>query len=266
MAAIPLSDIGVRDVKRALQTRFPKDKSSHLSEALASALGYSTNISLVAAMKDIDPDDPDYALLDESAFLTRLHAVSGRKMGVSDRSLIFDNIRYAEGHRVVRTRSVGYNRTKYHKSVRLRAWRNMLVAGINAGIDQRLFTIRAGDNRWPGKEPDRYGRRDPYVFAFDIEGIPAIASVHDAGYDELSVHVALWPAPEGTRWVGAAYAGFLAGDAYASGWLERRDGAWLQVSSQGLKDSFSCRRARLATVASLEVRPVGYADRGSFKL
>ena len=142
----------------------------------------------------------------------------------------------------------------------------MLVAGINVAIDRRLFTIRPGDNRWPGHEPDRYGRHNPYLFEFEIEGIPAIASVNDAGYDELSIHVAFWPSPESKKWVGAAWAGFLAGDAYASGWLERRDGAWLQVSTQGLKDQFSCRRHRLVQVAQLEVEPKGYADRGSFKL
>lgn len=266
MAAIPLNDSGVRDVKRALTTRFPKDKSSHLSEALAAALGFTTSISLAAAIRGADREDPDYALLDEGAFLSRLARVTGRKMGVNDRSLSFDNIRYAEGHSVVQTRSAGYERTKYGNSVRLRAWRNMLIAGINAAIARRLFTVRPGDNRWPGHEPDKFGRREPHVFDFEIDGISALGSVHDAGYDELSIHVSLWPASDGKRWVGAARAGFLAGEAYASGWLERRDGAWLQVSSQRLGDQFSCRRDRLDQVAAIEVQPKGYADRGSFRL
>lgn len=266
MAAIPLNEAGVRDVKRALTTRFPKDKSSHLSEALAAALGFSTSISLVTAVRESNREDPEYALLDEDAFLVRLSAVTGRKMGVNDRSLIFDNIRYADGHGIVKTRSIGYRRTKYGKSVRLRAWRNMLIAGINAAIDRRLFTIRPGDNRWPGHEPDKFGRREPHVFEFEIAGIPALCSVNDAGYDELAIHVSLWPTPDGERWVRAAMAGFLAGDAYASGWLERRDGAWLQVSSQRLRDQFSCRRDRLDQIAAIQVQPKGYADRGSFRL
>jgi len=266
MAAIPLNETGIRDVKRALMSRFPKDKSSHLSEALAAALGFKTGISLAAALRESGPDDPEHRLLNEAAFIARLAAVSGRKMGVSDRWLIFDNLRYADGNSVIRTRSPGYKQTKYTRATRLRSWRNMLVAGINVAIDRRLFTIRPGDNRWPGHEPDRYGRHNPYLFEFEIEGIPAIASVNDAGYDELSIHVASWPSPESKKWVGAAWAGFLAGDAYASGWLERRDGAWLQVSTQGLKDQFSCRRHRLVQVAQLEVEPKGYADRGSFKL
>lgn len=266
MAAIPLTTSGVRDVKRGLQSRFPDDKSSHLSEALAAALGFNTSISLVTAISQTNPLDPEHVLLDEQAFLGRLEAVAGRKMRSNDRSLVFDNISYAEGHSVVRTRSAAYDRIAYAKATRRRAWRNMLVSGINTGIQRRLFTIRPGDNRWPGREGDQYGVKHPYVFTFDIEGIPALGSVHDAGYDELSIHVALWPTPDGAKWVGAAQAGFLAGDAYASGWLERRDGAWLQVSSQGLGETFSCRQNRLSGVAGLEVLPKGYGDRGSFKL
>lgn len=266
MAAIPLNESGVRDMKRALVKRFPKDKSAHISEALAVSMGFTTNMALIAAIRDGNADDPDYALLDEATFLARLAEVTGRKMGVNDRYLIFDNIRFADGHVVVQTLSPGYRRTKYAKNARLRAWRNMLVAGINAAIDCRLFTIRPGDNRWPNQAPDRYGNRKPHIFEFEIGDIPALCSVHDAGYDELSIHVALWPTPDSARWLPAASAGFLAGDAYASGWLERRDGAWLQVSTQALRDQFSCRRARLPQVAALAVQPNGYADRGSFKL
>lgn len=266
MASISLNELGVRDVKRALTMRFPQDKSSHLSEALAAALGFSTSISLATVIRESNREDPDYVLLDEVAFLARLAAVTGRKMGVNDRSLNFDNMRYAEGRSIVKTRSIGYRRTKYGKSLRLRAWRNMLIAGINAAIDRRLFTVRPGDNRWPGCEPDKFGRREPYIFEFEIAGIPALCSVHDAGYDELAIHVSLWPTPDGERWVGAAMAGFLAGDAYASGWLERRDGAWLQVSSQKLRDQFSCRRNRIDEVVAIQIQPKGYADRGSFRL
>jgi hypothetical protein len=266
MAAIPLNEAGVRNMKRALVGQFPKDKSSHISEALAASMGFKTNMALVAAIRDGNPDDPDYVLLNEAIFLARLAGVTGRKMSVNNRSLIFDNIRFADGNSPVRTLSPGYRRTKYAKNARLRAWRNMLVAGINAAIDRRLFTILPGDNRWPNCDPDRYGKRDPHVFAFEIAQIPALCSVHDAGYDELSIHVALWPTTDSARWLPAAWAGFQAGDAYASGWLERRDGAWLQVSTQPLRDQFSCRRARLPQVAALDVQPEGYADRGSFRL
>lgn len=191
MAAIPFTDSGVRDVKRGLQARFPKDKSSHLSEALAAALGFTTSISLVTAIRQSDPLDPEHILLDEQAFLGRLEAIAGRAMGPKDRSLVFDDVPYADGHSVVRTRSAAYDGIAYAKNMRRRAWRNMLVAGINTAIERRLFTIRPGDNRWPGREGDQYGTKYPHVFAFDFDGFPALGSVNDAGYDELSIHVAL---------------------------------------------------------------------------
>ena len=43
-------------------------------------------------------------------------------------------------------------------------------------------------------------------FVFDKRA-SAIAWVGDAGFDELSIHVALWPTPDGERWVRVANAG-----------------------------------------------------------
>jgi hypothetical protein len=48
--------------------------------------------------------------------------------------------------------------------------------------------------------------------------------VHDAGFDELSIHVAVNPKDD---WVKASNAGFNAGDLFASTWLEREKGAWI---------------------------------------
>ncbi|WCK21758.1 hypothetical protein [Agrobacterium tumefaciens] len=106
-------------------------------------------------------------------------------------------------------------------------------------------------------------RRETQVFHIEIDGIPAIGTVSDAGFDELSVHVALWPTPEAIVRARAFNAGFAAGDAFASGWLERRDGARLQYSR---KPHFRCRNHRLSQLAELDIRPKGYSDRGSFKM
>lgn len=265
MAAIPLNDAGVRNMKRALTSRFPEHKSSHLSEALAASLGFQTNIALATKLRDSNPDDPDYALLDEGRFLDRLATVVRRELTPSERSLVFDDMNYADLHQVVRTRSPGYRRVNY-KGTRLRAWRNMLVAGVNAAIDRRLISVRPGDNRWQNLEIDAREKPKPHVFPFEIDGIPALCSIHDAGYDELSIHVAFWPTADSADWLPAAWIGFRAGDAFASGWLERRDGAWLQVSSDPLGRQFSCRQPRLEKIAALDIQPKGYADRGSFKM
>jgi hypothetical protein len=143
------------------------------------------------------------------------------------------------------------------------AFAKPMVAGINAGIEQRLFTVRRGDNRWPGVAGDTHDRRGPHVFHFMVGAIPALGSVSDAGWDELAMHVTFWPTVDGERWVRASNAGFLAGELFASGWLERRDGTWLQVAS---KPEFSCRKSRPAVAATLRLDPRGYADRGSFKM
>jgi hypothetical protein len=139
-----------------------------------------------------------------------------------------------------------------------------MVSAINAGLQQRLFSLLPGDNRWLGF--DAANNRNQYqghVFRFVIDNIPAIGSVTDAGFDELSIHVAFWPTPDGERWVKSSNAFFLAGELFAYGWLERRDGAWLQTAS---KPGLSCRKPRLAVAAGVDVRPRGYADRGNFKL
>jgi len=265
MTAIPLTVSGIHNAKRALQAHFPNDKSAHLTEALAAACGFKTNAALLAAMKSVNPVDPDYVLLDEKAFIAR-HEVLNGKAGTSDICRFsFDHLLYPDSSEIVKTRSS--HKIDYSKSTRKRAWRNAMVAGINAGLGMRLFSVRPDDNRWPGATRDRFNRSEPFVYRFSIGSIPAIASVHNAGFDELSIHVALWPAPDGERWVRTVNAGFHAGELFASGWLERRDGAWLQVSSDsGTGWSFACRKHRLIDAAAIEISPNGYADHGSFKL
>lgn len=267
MTTIPLTESAIRNAKRAIQTRFPHEKSAHLTEALAAACGFNSHAALLATLKAGDPGDPDHVLLEEKAFLNRLEAITEKKLSINDRALSFDLLRYPNDTEVIKTQSSRMNAANYANSARKRAWRNTMVAGINEAIDRRLFTVRPGDNRWPGANKDKSERHEPYVYRFSIANIPAVASVHDAGFEELSIHVALWPTPEGERWVRAANAGFLAGDVYASGWLERRDGAWLQVpSNAGRGWGFTCRKARLDQIAAIDIRPKGYADRGNFKL
>lgn len=204
---------------------------------------------------------PDFALLEELPFLRRLAAVSGVQVSEDDlRGFSFDRLSY-EGPDVIRTSSKGAANVKYDRSSRRRAWRNAMVAGINAGIDQGLFTPRAGENSWPAPDP-RYGD-DGRTYRFSVGEIPGVAYVHDAGFDELSIHVALWPTADGERRIRVVNADFQAGDLTASGWLERRDGAWLQVSDSA--PHFRSRKMRLDEAASLVIRPKGYADSGSFK-
>ncbi len=267
MASVSLTDDGLRAVKRALVSRFPDDKSSHLTEALAAACGFRTHASLLAAVRDTDPEDPNFVLLDEAAFLARRADLRGEPCAPDDEHLLFDWLGLEHGTHVLKTTSTRYHEVDYSKSSRRRAWRNAMVAGINEGLARRLFSLRAGDNRWPGADREPHEQKKAHVYRFAIGDIPAIASLADAGWDEISVHVALWPTNDAEYWIPAGNAGFHAGELFASGWLERRNGAWLQVSSDSNNAwSFRCRKHRLAEAAALELRPAGYADRGNFAL
>jgi hypothetical protein len=86
-------------------------------------------------------------------------------------------------------------------------------------------------------------------------GLPARVAIHDAGFDELSVQVAV--NPKGDR-VKIYDAGLSAGDANGSTWIERQRGTWIQSTD----DSFRCRRPLIATLADMQVEPLGYGDRG----
>lgn len=144
------------------------------------------------------------------------------------------------------------------KGARKKAWSNLVLAAINAGLEQELFGLRPDDNRWTGK-------RGIYRFAIG-EGLPAIASVADAGFGELIIDVLVNPRGEGETSVGVrAWAGFWAkvSDAYASGWLERAKGRWLQT---GAKPMGYFRRDIIPTLAALSVQPNGYAPSGRFMM
>jgi hypothetical protein len=124
---------------------------------------------------------------------------------------------------------------------------------VNEALQRRLFSLRPGDNRWPGYDQDK---RESYLFDFTLPcDLPAKVAIHDAGFDELSVRVAVNPKGD---WVKACNAGFSAGDVFASTWVERRNGAWIQSSDT----SFCCRRPLLDSIVNMKVEPLGYGDRG----
>jgi hypothetical protein len=265
VTSIALNPDGLRAIKRALVAHFPHTKSAHLSEALAAACGFGSNAALLTAMKAQDAQCPDFVLLDDGAFHSRHEALAGTPPAQSARLMRFEHLPLDHGDNVLQTSSYRQHSIDYSRNTRLRAWRNAMVAVINEALARRLFSLRAGDNRWPGADFVDRGRQKAHIFRFEIGGIPAIASLWDAGWDEISVHVAFWPTEGAANIVAASNAGFYAGEMFASGWLERREGAWLQVGSDsGSNWSFRCRRNRLAQVASLALKPSGYADHGLF--
>lgn len=246
-------------LKRALHARFPELKSTHVTEALAAALGSRTHAALLSRISSASRDSISQPV-DQTAFEARLTELAGDFGPVETTAGgLFHGLQYLPGTLVTRTWSPGFSRVKY-ETTRLRAWRNMMVAVINAGLDQKLFGLRPGENYWPGANDTP----EPiHVFEFEIEGIPALGAVSDGGFDEIRIKTTFWPLAEGKRWVRATNSRFLSGDAHATGWIERRQGAYLQASAGY---ALSCRKVRQAAVASLDVRPNGYADRGTFHL
>lgn len=130
------------------------------------------------------------------------------------------------------------------------AWRNIMVAAVNAGVEQGVFGLGEDDNHWNG---------DRALYRFDFAGLPAMACASDAGFGELSVHVAINPTRHAHEWVTAYDAGFKAGEAFASGWLERREGTWLQM---GAAPTGSVRTKLLDHLVANAPSPNGFADHG----
>lgn len=226
----------------------PHVRSSHLSEALAAALGFRTHAALLDEVRKTAAD-PAIQLLDEDRFDARL-----QEFGYpADTEFNFELL---EADGIISTRPPSSYDIDY-RTTRAKAWRNLMVYAVNAAIRQRIFSLRTYDNRWPGAEPESQGHRGTgFLFAFELpDGKPAKGYVSDAGFGELSIHAAVNPKGD---WVRTSDAGFHAGDAFASGWLERKDGAWLQSSPE----MFHCRKALTEPLAEIHVSPLGYGDRG----
>ena len=253
MTAFVLTEQNLTLVKRNLRSLLPDAKSSHLSEALASALGYRTHAALLESIPAGTPDDPDVISISEDAFLSRLQSLGTSTVKLPKEDF-FEKLRFEGYSPLIRTSYRTKQKIAY-KTPRAKAWRNLMVAATNAGIEQKLFSVRKDDNRWPGADnPQRHG----FVYRFEFLGLPALGYVSDIGFGELAIHAALKPTPDGENWVYASQAGFHAGDAFGMTWLERDRGAYLQTSLS----FFRARKSILPMLANAEIQTKGYGDRG----
>lgn len=245
MAAIPLCEEPLAELKKSLLDEFDGVKSSHVTEALAACMGFRTHAALKAAMTGPEQDRPFY-LLNTERFLTRL-VEFGYPFDPKDPEFDFEVWHVGKG--AISTMPESAYEIAY-KTMRQKAWRNLMVHTVNVALERKLFTLRPGDNRFG----DADGRCSLFDFTLP-NGLPVRGYVSDAGFNELNVHAAVNPI--GT-WIRAGNAGFEAGDAVALGWVERERGAWLQSSDT----QFRCRKGLLAQLADLHVEPHGFGDRG----
>lgn len=244
MASIALTESSVAAVKNSLRDEFPDARSSHISEALAYSLGFNTHAALRVALAEPAEDAP-YAFLRTNRMLERL-----RQFGYADDPDFSFEWMMDRIPEIVST-VPGSAWDIDYKSMRQKAWRNLMVCAVNAALEQKLFTLRPGDNRFVD---DMWGG---VLFDFRLpNGMVARGAVSDAGFDELAVYAAV--NPKGI-WVRSYNAGFDAGDAFGTTWVERRDGAYLQTCMT----SFRCRRYLSPILAELEVDPTGFGDRGA---
>lgn len=246
MAATPLCEAPLAALKKSLRDEFSFVKSSHLSEALAYSLDFRTYASMQSAMVGPEQDRP-FILLKTPRFIERLVQFGYEDDPEFDFEVTIAGREPPAG--VVSTVPDSAYEIEY-KTVRQKAWRNLMVCAINAALEQKLFSLHPGDNRFP----DNMRRGELFEFVLP-NGIPARGSVADAGFHELSVHAAVYPKGDIVR---AFNAGFDAGDAFGTTWVERDRGAWMQSSD----NSFNCRKSLLDQLATLQVEPMGYGDRG----
>lgn len=248
MASIPLTESALASLKKSLRTEFNDIKSSHLTEAIASALGRKSHAALLADLS-MQQDSTEYALLDDEDFDKRL-----QEFGYPpDPEFSFEWMDKSVPELISTVPPSAFDIE--YKTNRERAWRNLMVCAINEGLRQKLFTLHPDNYNWAPQEDAHY-RRDGRTFDFTLPtGLTLRAYVGDAGFGELSIHVAVNPNGD---YVKASNAGFEAGDAFASGWLEREKGAWLQSATT----QFNCRKPLLKSLANIEVSPLGFGDRG----
>lgn len=140
----------------------------------------------------------------------------------------------------------------YASPMREAAWRNIMVAAINAGIDQGHFGLEPDDNRF---------KDEGKIFWFELDGLPAIAYVQDFGGGNLAVHAAINPTRHAEKTIHLMNAGFLAGEGFSAGWMEREAGKYLQT-----RIPFSSFRTPIEKrLAELDIEPHGFAKVGPIR-
>jgi hypothetical protein len=235
-----------RNLKEVALQRFPEAKSSHMTEAVAVALGFKTHAALRAALSGRHTLATQQPREDE--LLRRLdelgYRVQGKEHLLPELDRSYGPYRPCE----IRTK----------RSSRWHVWRNLMVATVNAGLSDRVFGLSPDEDWWQNAQQSSC--EEGGVFRFDLGTDRAVACVRNVGHDELSLAMAL--NPKRPDLVPTAFStGLNEADAFAHGWLERRFGAWLQDA-----ETLSCKRETQARLLALNLEPSGFSDHGRFFL
>lgn len=245
-----LSKEAFRNLKSiASHQTYQKIKSSHLSESIATALGFKTYAALQTKLKKqktIEVPKPNNQLL-----IQRLNELGYANL--PQELKLLPNLTKSY------TPLNSYPLRK-KKGIRWYAWRNLIVSAINAGLDQKIFGLSPKENWWNdniARSTSLHGE----IFRFKLNNkIPAVAIINESKGDELSLYVILNPRTNDL--IPEFWFSFNQGDAYAHCWLERKLGAWIHDGGE----TFHCRRVILHQLANLKIEPSGYSDQGIFFL
>lgn len=256
MTAFVLTEDNLACEKRRIRHLFPDAKSSHVSEALAAALGRRTHAALLEEIKKVDSDHPPVFAINEDVFRARLKALCQTELPKTLKEGLFESPLFRGYYPLIRT---WYRRPHEiaYKTPRAMAWRNLMVAAINAGIEQKLFSVRKGDNRWPGADQGK-----GFTYRFDVYGKKGAAYVDDIGFGELKIHAAVDLVYGGELCMCLPTAGFYAGNAFGMACMDRDQGAYLQTALA----FFRVREPLVQFLARCDVKTKGYGDKGKIAM
>lgn len=125
------------------------------------------------------------------------------------------------------------------------AWRNIMVAAVNAGLEQGHFGLEPDDNRFEGQD---------HVYRFDLEGLPGIAYVRAMADGELMLHAAINSSKQAEQTIRVGMAGLLGGEGFSEGRMERLDRKYLH----SVRPYTSFRTTLLFQVSEMKVEPNGF--------
>jgi len=245
-----ITPLMLKRAKQRLRPIFPGVKSSHLSEAMAAALGYKTHAAVLKYAEAFVPGEDFLEVIgiNEDAFYERLQSLGASFVEASGGSLFEQPV---HPHYLPSLFNGDGFDTNYVRP-KAKAWRNLMVAAINAGIEQGLFSLSKDDNRWSETDPYK-----GYVYKFSFIGFPSLCCVKNAGGGVLSLHAAVFPEPDAEQWLFLPQLGLSGGEAYGMGWLEREKEARL-ATSMGF---FKARKNVLPILKEAEnISPQGYCD------
>ena len=135
------------------------------------------------------------------------------------------------------------------------AWRNLMLSAINAGLEQGVFDLTPEHDFLPD---ERLKEVVCYHYKF-ADQVPVHVRVYSIGHGELTFEVDYNWTPNGQQKLFGPTMAYR-GDAFASGWLERKAGLWLQYTPS----RFAFCAPVVTKIAAVDIDPLGYADCGRF--